>query len=645
MPHPQRLPAARPTAIAVPAPQRFSATALWGSLLMAVMVTIAWLTLLSATPAAEPTAKEAELLAVLSSDADEGTKAVTCKQLAIYGSVTAVDPLEALMTNERLSSWARIALEAIPGPEASAALRRSTALLKGRELIGAINSLGVRGDADAVPLLRTRLSGGDAEVAGAAAAALGRIGGKAAVAGLRSRLASANETQRDAAAEACVVAATALLAANQAAEAAELAQAVRAAEVSEQRQAEGLRLAILAGGDEAATLLTESFYLPAKRLFAMAVTTARGMPQGSAADTALIAGVEGLLAGKGPDSRAVVLLSVLGDRGSDAAVPLVLRLAGESPLPVRIAALQAAGNLGNASVLEPLLEAVGDEEQAVATAARSSLASLTGEAIDAALLERLDSPDQAVLIAVIEAIRARQLDATSKLVSLVGHADEPVRIAALRGLGTVGNLDAMVVIIERVRSPGSSAEADAAKLALLEAAVRMPDRNSCAERIASALVAAEQAGEADLVLLETLAAVGGEQALATIRSAARSGARSLEDASTRLLGTWMTADAAPVLLELATVQDGAFRGRALRGYLRIARQFTMPDDERAAMCRAALAAATSDEERVLVVEILPRNPSAAMLEVAHEAEKLPGAAEAAKAAAAAIEAKLSAKAG
>lgn len=107
----------------------------------------------------------------------------------------------------------------------------------------------------------------------------------------------------------------------------------------------------------------------------------------------------------------------------------------------------------------------------------------------------------------------------------------------------------------------------------------------------------------------------------------------------------MTADAGPVLLDLASSEDGAFRGRALRGYLRIARQFAMPDAARAEMCRKAMAAATDDAERKLVVEILPRHPSKAMLEIARQAEAMPGVADAAKAAVAEIEQKLAAKAG
>ena len=72
--------------------------------------------------------REQELLAVLRSETPESEKAITCKLLAIYGSPAAVGDLAALLGNERLASWARIALEPVPGPEADAALR--TTLLK-----------------------------------------------------------------------------------------------------------------------------------------------------------------------------------------------------------------------------------------------------------------------------------------------------------------------------------------------------------------------------------------------------------------------------------------------------------------------------------------------------------------------------------
>src|SRR5262245_20305691 len=67
--------------------------------------------------------KQRKLLAVLQSDAPPQEKAISCKQLAIYGSKDAVPALAPLLADQDLASWARIALEAIPGPEADEALR------------------------------------------------------------------------------------------------------------------------------------------------------------------------------------------------------------------------------------------------------------------------------------------------------------------------------------------------------------------------------------------------------------------------------------------------------------------------------------------------------------------------------------------
>src|SRR5262245_45507469 len=120
-------------------------------------------------PASSPE-KEKELIALLRSDAPAAEKAIACKQLAIYGSEEAVPELARLLPNEQLASWARIALEAIPGPAADDALRKATDSLEGKLLVGTINSIGIRRDAGAVDSLTGRLQDSDGAVASAAAA-------------------------------------------------------------------------------------------------------------------------------------------------------------------------------------------------------------------------------------------------------------------------------------------------------------------------------------------------------------------------------------------------------------------------------------------------------------------------------------------
>jgi HEAT repeat protein len=81
---------------------------------------------------------------------------------AEIGTKQAVPALAALLADPKLAHYARYGLEPIPDPSVDKALRDALGKIKGRPLVGVINSIGQRKDA---------------EVADAAAAALGRISG------------------------------------------------------------------------------------------------------------------------------------------------------------------------------------------------------------------------------------------------------------------------------------------------------------------------------------------------------------------------------------------------------------------------------------------------------------------------------------
>ena len=103
-----------------------------------------------ASRAEDSASVEKELIAVLRSDGPSADKAIACKKLAIHGSGAAVPELAKLLSDPQLSSWARIALEAIPGPAADEALTKAAESLDGKLLVGTINSIGVRRGAVAV---------------------------------------------------------------------------------------------------------------------------------------------------------------------------------------------------------------------------------------------------------------------------------------------------------------------------------------------------------------------------------------------------------------------------------------------------------------------------------------------------------------
>ena len=554
---------------------------------------------------------ERELLAVLRSNAPKADKAFTCKYLAVYGTSKAVPDLAPLLADPQIASWARIALEAIPGPEADEALRKSLGTLQGKLLVGAINSIGVRRDAGALGLLNGHLRDDNPDVASAAAVALGRIGNADAAKSLSQSLASAPPKVRSAVAEGLVLCAERTVSDGHAAEAAAIYDQVRTAAVSKQRVLEATRGAILARQDDGIPLLLEQFRSSDKGRFRLALTTARQM-SGRRIDEALAAELDHTK----PD-RAALLISAMADRKDTVVLPAVLKAARQGPREVRLAAVDALGRVGDSSCLTPLLEIALESDADLVETAKDALSHLPGQNVDRDIVASLHSAPGKMYPLLLEVVGARRINAVGDLVKAVDNPDSAVRSAALTSLGETVPPNRLSILISEVVGPKYEEDAPVAERALKMACIRMPDREACAKEVATAMKGASLPTK--IAMVKILAAVGGTESLAAVGAAAKTGEPGLQDASTRLLGSWMTIDAAPVLLDVAKTGGEKYRVRALRGYIRIARQFTMADDERLAMCRSALAAATQPAEGKLVVDILERYPSVDTLK---EAAKL-----------------------
>lgn len=104
-------------------------------------------------------------------------KAIACKKLAFVGGKEAVQPMAALLSHPQLACYARFGLEPNPDPSVDEALRAALPKLKGRLQVGVITSIGVRKDANALGALTKLIDDSDPQVAGAAAASVGMIGG------------------------------------------------------------------------------------------------------------------------------------------------------------------------------------------------------------------------------------------------------------------------------------------------------------------------------------------------------------------------------------------------------------------------------------------------------------------------------------
>lgn len=139
---------------------------------------------------------EASQLTILKSDASQHDKAIACQHLVYVAGPKSVGPLAALLADEHLSDYARSALEAIDDPAASKAMLDSLSQLKDRQLAGAINSLGIRREKTAVPMLKKLSAEPNPGVQAATIASLGMIGTPDAAMILESIIAKGEEPLR-----------------------------------------------------------------------------------------------------------------------------------------------------------------------------------------------------------------------------------------------------------------------------------------------------------------------------------------------------------------------------------------------------------------------------------------------------------------
>lgn len=558
---------------------------------------------------------ESDLLAVLRSEAPKGEKAITCKRLAVFGSEASVSELAKLLPDPELSSWSRIALEAIPGSAAKAALREAAGKLQGRTLVGIINSLGVLRDSEAVPLLVAKLNSADLasnfEIAAAAIAALGEIGNEAAAEQLVTGVAAQVPPRiREEYAQAAVVCAERLLRENQLPIATSLYQTVRGADVSKQRQLEATRGLLVISGAKGAGLLAECLDSNDEDLFRLGLLLARTIPGDD------ITGVLSQAIRNSAPERGGLVLLALADRltalataDQPADLSPLMSAAAEGAKPVRLSALNALGRLGNVGVLDSLMKAATESDPEIAAAAKKALAEVPGEGVNQRLAQLLGNASGDQLKLLVELVGSRRIPATNDLLRVLDSRDGELRRAALLALGETVELKELALLVERASTTKADAEELAvARQALRTAAVRMPQPDACAELLAGAV---EQAPEAAQVfLVETLGEVGGRQALAAIVRFAKGDVNALQDAGSKVLGKWSNLADAEALLDYArTGPTNQYRIRALKGYLALARRFAMPEAERVAMCREALELSKQPGDRKLVLDVLKLHPS------------------------------------
>lgn len=512
--------------------------------------------------AAKLAAAQRQLLAILQkADAPANERQGAAQQLGLVlltgdpaGHAATLDALAPMLADPAGSDYARLALDRTPGASIDSLYLQALRSSSGRTQLGLIDALGTRGVVAAVPALAGLLN--DPATAGAAASALGRIGGPEALDALgkaRDRLAPVVIDARLAAAVKTDAATAAKVSGEVYREpAAPLAQ-----------RSAALRVLIAANPAGAVEEIHAALSGSQPAFHQVAIESVAFVP---VADAGTV--LAGRLSSYSPAVQAALVASI-ARRTEAGAVNGVLALATRSPEePVRLAAIAALGRmLGGTDIAETLVRIAAASEGDEAKAALASLARLDGPAIDNFVRTgAATDDDDARRAAFIQTLAARnQVEAIPFLLSLRQSPSEALRLKALDALRLIAQPADQPALIAWALGTKDT-ESSRAVRALIALILRGDDT---ATRAAPALSALESGdSSARLTLMPVLSRVGGEPAVATAATLARAADEGVAVAAARELTQWRDASALPAIIELissapgAPVRDAAVQGAA-----------------------------------------------------------------------------------
>jgi HEAT repeat protein len=324
----------------------------------------------------------ARIADTLASSATPAAKEFLCRQISTIATEKQVSVLASLLLarpdspEADVADAARGALQLIPGPAADTALWEALGRTSGSVKLGIVESLGERRARQAAGALIPLLNDPDGAMAGAAAAALGKIGGAQAEETLSDVLATVQGALRAQIADAYLKCADRHLGAGELVPATAMYTRLYVPTEALPIREAALRGLVLSNPQKGIPLAVEALGSSELGMQRAALQLIRGLP-GNAGTTVI---TEQLT--KAPPSVQVFLLEALADRGDPSAIPAVKRAAQGEDESVRVAAVKALGVLGNDSQAEFLAEQAATGSDAVREAARHSLDTLRGAAVD-----------------------------------------------------------------------------------------------------------------------------------------------------------------------------------------------------------------------------------------------------------------------
>jgi HEAT repeat protein len=302
-----------------------------------------------------------------------------------------------------------------------------------------------------------------------------------------------------------------------------------------------------------------------------------------------------------PERRAEIT-TMLGRQGDRGALAFIRSSLAASEPGVMLAAAGALAHMERAKAAPDLLgllkTAPGD---AAGRIAAMLLWTIDERHLDplAAMLDTLQPSAKAAAIGVIGAKGGRRF--AGRILPLTSDANPEIRAAAFGSLAGVVCANDLPTLLGLLEDADAAATADVQKAVVAAANQVAPE-----DAKATPLLAAMKTSQHPERIVETLAQVGGPQALVALVDQFNGSVPAVKAAAFRGLVQWRGSEAAERLFAIYASGDAAYRDQAFAGFVRQISSSSLPPDQKVLQFRKALALATASRHRRQLIRGLER---------------------------------------
>lgn len=300
-------------------------------------------------------------------------------------------------------------------------------------------------------------------------------------------------------------------------------------------------------------------------------------------------------------TRQAEILAMLGKRGDDSALPVVLNQINSQDMAVRLAAVKSAVELDGGQAAQVLISRLREANSpAEISAIQTALLQIPNQALLPQVKNSIDDmPAQAQIVLLDILGDRRAADYKSTVFQYAQQGPENVRSKAMRTLGFVASPQDLSRVITLMLNADSNALRSAAQRSAVQIAGELPED----QQVVPFKTQLNSASTQDKVtLLQAIGQLKSPAALDVLTANAGSGNSQVGDAAVRALSDWQDPAAIPELMDIARNSSSlSHKILAIRGAIRLLPQSDLPATEKVQRYQTLMALAPRIQEKRMVI--------------------------------------------